>query len=92
MFVTIFINITLFLKIKNFLNNFEVGFMPEEYQNDKVLFRTMIKFPICINACFLLPMVYEYYYLSKNPSNFAVNIIGTLGKTLIGFVFSLCFF
>ena len=90
-FVSIFLNVTLIMRIRYFFTQFPIGYKTEEFLNKKNKYNQMKKLPICINICFLMPMIYEYYYLRGNASNIIINCIGIIGETLVGYCASVCF-
>lgn len=90
-FVSFFFNLTVCLRIKYFLERFEIGFRTEEYFEKLELFKTMRKLPICINFFMLFPMIVQYYYFKENADSLTVDLIGSLGEALLGYCATLCF-
>lgn len=89
--VSVFFNITIVLRIKQYLKEFDSGFRTEEFLSKKKVFRTFRNHPACVNFLFLLPAVYHFYYLQHSVSSRTIDVLGMIGETLIGYGFSLMF-
>ncbi|OMJ82613.1 hypothetical protein SteCoe_16662 [Stentor coeruleus] len=86
-----FFNITIVLRIKQYLKEFDSGFRTEEFLSKKKTFKAFRCHPAWVNALFVLPAVYQFYYLQHSVSSRTIDILGMIGETLIGYGFGLMF-